>query len=162
MSLNADSNSMSFTIDDSPLGRRREDELDLATAPDYQLLFSCFLGAVQLRLGGIDFSTHGSGLATLSFALGFARRVGQLPEVPQAMVTFQESGGGISMVLEGDDVRISASYVEEIGVVPYGQLRLLARDGLVDLLAYLDERYPALSSNPAFTEPIETVMQLIR
>lgn len=131
----------------SPIGAKREDELDLATAPDYQLFFSCFMGDVRLQIGGVDFSTRFGWVATLSFAIGFALRVSELPRTIRSGIDFQESSDRINLLLDGDRVHVSASYVKGIGVIPYERLHRISQQALFGLVDRLFIEYPALKRN---------------
>jgi hypothetical protein len=162
MQPDADVDAVQYAIGDSPLGARREDQLDLAAAPEYQLFFSCFLGRVRLRLGGADLSTRGDGLATLAFALVLAREVGELGRAGRATVDFQEGGGSIDLVLDGDLVHASASYTDAVGSTRYEDLRRLAGASLRELVATLSARYPALRANQALARQVDAALRLVQ
>src|SRR6266571_24719 len=49
-------------------GQRREDRIDLAAAPGVELLYSCFVGNVQLVVGGADLSANFGWIPLLNFA----------------------------------------------------------------------------------------------
>jgi hypothetical protein len=151
--------SMSFVVgDSSPMGTKREDELDLSTAPGYQLFFSCFLGDVYLRVDDIDFGTRVGWVATLTFALGFVTRVAELPETRRVTIEFQEADSWISMLLDGENVYVAASYAKGIGVLPYERLLRISRDALVRLVDNLVARYPGLGENPAFRVQVDAAL----
>jgi hypothetical protein len=140
---------LGYLIGESPLGAPREAELDLATAPAYQLFFSCFLGDVRLSLDGIDFSTRFGWVATLGFAIGFAARVRDLPQTVRWNIHFQEKDEWISLRLDRGVVYVSASYAKGIAVVSHDRLDELARTALRDLVGRLVGEHPRLRRNQA-------------
>lgn len=149
--------SLAYVLDvQSPYGNP-ELELDLATAPGYQLFFSCFMGDVDLFLKGVDFSTNFGWVSTLGFALAFLGAVRRLPTESESLVSFQEDAAWIRFQMSRHGVHVSCSYSKHEQKVPSGELLELARDGLKSLLDTLYARFPALSENETLRESLSQV-----
>jgi hypothetical protein len=148
-------NSLSFALAPGVGGVRREDSLDLSTAPDYQLFFSCFLGDVRLHLDGLDFSTHFGWVTTLTFAMGFAAHVEALPQVRRSALNFREADEWISFLYVGDLSYVACSYTRGIAAVSHSELLRLSSHALSAHIRDLGEKYPALLRNPELQAVIE-------
>ncbi|RBQ14344.1 hypothetical protein DP939_41015 [Spongiactinospora rosea] len=138
---------LDFSVREDPERRKREDELDLATAPGYQLFFSCFVGDVDLRLDGLNFRTNFGWVATLSFAVGFAWRLSGLPAAGRMSMDFLEDDEWLSLRFDDGRVLVASSYARGIAVVPYADLLKLARDSLTRHADALMAAYPRLAEN---------------
>ncbi|TDO48647.1 hypothetical protein EV643_107277 [Kribbella sp. VKM Ac-2527] len=134
--------------DPSPYGNP-EERLDLATAPAYQLFFSCFMGDVDLVIGDAGFSTKFGWVSTLSFAIGMLRAIRELPERKSSQIGFLESEDRIEFQLEDSSVRVSSSYSADVATIVYDELLELAGNALTDLLVELTSRFPTLRENPS-------------
>lgn len=140
-------NHLVYVVDqESPYGHP-EDDLDLATAPGYQLFFSCFMGDIKFIVEEVDFRTYFGWVSTLSLALGMLRRVQELSDTSESMVEFQEDEEWIFFERKLDNVRISCSYTDGLAVISYPELQGLAQDALVSLLDKLYVKYPPLALN---------------
>ena len=138
---------LKYVVDDpSPYGNP-EHGLDLATAPAYQLFFSCFMGDIDLVIQGADFRTSFGWVSTLSFAIGMLHSIQALPEQGLSHAGFLESEDRIEFRLEDSLVRVSCSYSVAVGTIVYDELLELARSALADLLHELNAKYPALEEN---------------
>jgi hypothetical protein len=134
-------------VDDaSPYGSP-EKRFDLATAPAYQLFFSCFVGDVDLVIGDADFSADFGWIATLSFGIGMLHSLRRLSVAWVSHAGFLESEDRIDFRLEGSEVRVSCTYADPVATIEYGDLTRLATDALVDLLRELGTKYPRLREN---------------
>jgi hypothetical protein len=136
-----------YVVDDaSPYGNP-EKHLDLATAPSYQLFFSCFVGDVELVIGDADFSADFGWIATLSFGIGMLHSLRRLPVGGVSHAGFLESEDRIDFQLEGSLVRVSCTYADSVATIEHGDLTRLATDALVELLRGLEAKYPGLREN---------------
>jgi hypothetical protein len=140
---------LKYLVDDpSPYGNP-EEGLDLATAPAYQLFFSCFMGDVDFVIRDADFRTNFHWVSTLSFAIGMLRAIRELPKKGSSQAGFLESEDRIEFQLEDSSVRVSSSYSTDVATIVYGELLELAGNALTDLLTELNSRYPTLRENPS-------------
>jgi hypothetical protein len=138
-----------YVVDEpSPYGNPEHD-LDLATAPGYQLFFSCFMGDVDLVIEGGDFRTSFRWVSTLSLAIGMLHSIQELPEQGASHAGFLESEDRIEFRLQASLVRVSCSYSAAAATIAYDELLQLARNALSDLLHELNSKYPALKENPS-------------
>jgi hypothetical protein len=147
-------NTYGFIVKGYPDGTRREDQINLATASEADLFFSCFLGDVDLKLNGISFATRFGWVATLSFAFDFAQRVASLPKSSRSVVEFQEAEQWISLLSENDRVYVACSYAKGIASVPYTELWELVRGGLARYIEGLSSSHPGLVQNSALQQQL--------
>jgi hypothetical protein len=131
--------------------------LDLEAAPGYMLFFSCFMGDVDLSLGGVEFSTNFGWVSTLGFALAFLGVVDELPVEGESKVSFQEDTAWIRLQRSRDRVHVSCSYSTNEQTVAYEELLGLSRVGLRDLLDTLYLRFPALERNQTLRDSLGQV-----
>jgi hypothetical protein len=144
-----------YVVDDSsPLGNP-ERSLDLATAPDYQLFFSCFMGDLELVVGDADLSTAFGGLATLGFAVGMVGVARRLTE--KSHMSFLESEDRIDLSVEGSRVRVSCTYRDGSGTVARAELVPVVEGALRELLDEQCARYPGLAENPVLANALREV-----
>lgn len=141
----------------SPYGRSATG-LDLETAPDYELFFSCFMGDVDLSVNGVSFRTNFGWVATLGFALGLVSFLRDLPESGEWLYEFQEdSSKWIEFDLDGREVVVSCSYADGVSAIAYEDLLDLTRNALRALLVGLSARFPALRGNPHLTAALAEI-----
>lgn len=150
-------NTYGFTVKGYPDGTRREDRVNLATASEADLFFSCFLGDVDLKLDGISFATRFGWVATLSFAIDFAQHIAALPKSDRSVVEFQEAEQWISLLLENDQVYVACSYAKGIASVPYVELWKLVRGELARYIERLSSSYPGLIENSALQQQLSLI-----
>ncbi|WP_433272638.1 hypothetical protein ACQPZF_16910 [Actinosynnema sp. CS-041913] len=149
--------SLRYVPDDaSPYGNP-ERQMDLATAPVYQLFFSCFMGDVDLVIAGADFRTSFGWVSTLGFGIGLLRSIRKLASEEVVRVGFTESEDWIEFRVQDLLVTTSCSYSTAIAAVSYDQLLEVAKGALGELLDELKPRYPALNRNPYLIDALSLV-----
>jgi hypothetical protein len=115
---------------------------------------------MQLRIDGLDFSTVPGTHAVLTFAMGLAWRLDELPRTRRSTLESQEGGGWLSLLADRGRVYVSTSYREGIAVIEYEEFNELATDALSDLLRRLVTSYPPLTGNPALRKALESMRLL--
>lgn len=128
---------------------------DWAALTDSDLHYDCFIGDVAFRVDAADFSTPGWGwVPVLDFAIAVQGIVANLEPRAEEDFEFTESEAVINFRRVGDQVEISASYVDDTAVVPHDEL-LAAADAFLDELALrLLDAHPDLGRNAYFRKAV--------
>lgn len=128
---------------------------DWANLPQMDLHYYAFVGGFTFRVGEADFSTTDwEWVPQLDFALALRGIAVALEPGTEEIFEFTENEDTIRFRRVGDQVEISASYVEDTAVVPHDEL-LAAADAFLDELALrLLDAHPDLGRNAYFRKAV--------
>jgi hypothetical protein len=132
----------------SPAGRTGAAGVDLRTADEAVLRYSCFPGDVVLVVGEADFSARWGWVPVLDFAMSLRTIAGALLDSGTQTFEFTESDAEIIFTRVGAAVEITANYASASSSVPYAELAVAAEGFLARVVRELVGDHPALAENP--------------
>lgn len=115
---------------------------------DAALEYGLFYGHVRFRVNDVSFDTRGGEEPVLGWAIGITWAV----NAKTRKFYFPESGDEICFQIIGQDVEISANYVDMTARISYDELRKAVQLFLHQLLDDLSSQWPSLCNNTSFRE----------
>jgi hypothetical protein len=133
------------------LGQRREDRIELPAAPGVELLYSCFVGNVALRVGGIDFSANFGWIPLLHVANNLDLILHRLTVDETKTYYFTESEDWISFSERGGSVELRCSYIPDVvGIASREEAGKAVGLAALALVKSIEHDHPEASSNRIF------------
>jgi hypothetical protein len=139
---------LTYTIDrDSP-----DPDPDWAAMGRSELHYDVFTGGFGFKIGDADFSSMDrKWVPILDWAIALRGIVVDLGPRDEDFFEFTESNERIWFRRFGNEVRISATYVDDVATVDYVKLRTAAEKFMDDLSVKLLDAHPELGRNEYFT-----------
>ena len=119
-------------------------EHEIAAALEYGL----FYGHIRFRVNEVAFDTRGAEEPVLGWAIGITWTING----KRSIFNFPESSNQICFRNIGQDVEISANYVDLTARISYDELRRAVHSFLHQLLNDLSSQWPLLCNNPSFRQ----------
>lgn len=122
--------------------------VDLASADEATLRYTCFPGDIRFVAGRADFSAPWGWVPVLDFAVSLRAIAAQLVTEGHQTFEFTESDAEIDFVRRDALVAVCANYATGAAEVRHADLSLAAEGFLARVVGELTDLFPALGANP--------------